>query len=248
MFQPLFTAADGYIGLAVIYGAMSLFWFVGVHGPSIVEPAIAAALVANMTDNGCVPGRSARFRCPDPGAPVLRRLHGRHRRHACPGLYVLLPAESQEMRAVGKAAIVPVCFAVNEPLLFAAPIVLNPVFFVPFVFAPIANIWILKIFIDFLGMNGFMYTLPWTVPGPSAPSWAWLPAARLCDARPYPGRRLFALYYPFFRAYDAQCAEEAKFPGGGSPPRTPRRPPSSTMPSRGKADAKALPPALLPRP
>lgn len=51
MFQPLFTAADGYIGLAVIYGAMSLFWFVGVHGPSIVEPAIAAALVANMTDN-----------------------------------------------------------------------------------------------------------------------------------------------------------------------------------------------------
>ena len=51
VFQPLFTAADGYIGLAVIYGAMSLFWFVGVHGPSIVEPAIAAALVANMTDN-----------------------------------------------------------------------------------------------------------------------------------------------------------------------------------------------------
>ena len=51
VFQPLFTAADGYIGLAVIYGAMSLFWFVGVHGPPIVEPAIAAALVANMTDN-----------------------------------------------------------------------------------------------------------------------------------------------------------------------------------------------------
>ncbi len=51
VFQPLFTAADGYIGLAVIYGAMSLFWFVGVHGPSIVEPAIAAALVSNMTDN-----------------------------------------------------------------------------------------------------------------------------------------------------------------------------------------------------
>ena len=80
-----------------------------------------------------------------------------------PGFVTELQAAA---RAVGKAAIVPVCFAVNEPLLFAAPIVLNPVFFVPFVFAPIANIWILKIFIDFLGMNGFMYTLPWTVPGP----------------------------------------------------------------------------------
>lgn len=100
-------------------------------------------------------------------------------------------AKSQEMRAVGKAAIVPVCFAVNEPLLFAAPIVLNPVFFVPFVFAPIANIWILKIFIDFLGMNGFMYTLPWTVPGPIGTIMGLASSrARLCDARPYPGCRL----------------------------------------------------------
>lgn len=50
-FQPIFQAADGYIGLAIIYGAMSLFWFVGVHGPSIVEPAISAALVLNLTTN-----------------------------------------------------------------------------------------------------------------------------------------------------------------------------------------------------
>ena len=27
VFQPLFSAADGYVGLALIYGAMSLFWF-----------------------------------------------------------------------------------------------------------------------------------------------------------------------------------------------------------------------------
>ena len=29
VFQPLFSAADGYVGLALIYGAMSLFWFIG---------------------------------------------------------------------------------------------------------------------------------------------------------------------------------------------------------------------------
>ena len=38
--QPNTTAADGYIGLAIIYGAMSLFWFVGIQGPSIVEPLL----------------------------------------------------------------------------------------------------------------------------------------------------------------------------------------------------------------
>ena len=41
LLQPLFTAADGYLGICIIWGAMALFWFVGVHGPSIVEPAIA---------------------------------------------------------------------------------------------------------------------------------------------------------------------------------------------------------------
>ena len=51
LFQPLFSAADGYVGIAIIYGAMSLFWFVGVHGPSIVEPAVEVALLAGMTEN-----------------------------------------------------------------------------------------------------------------------------------------------------------------------------------------------------
>ena len=32
-------------------GAMALFWFVGVHGPSIVEPAIAAIIYANVEAN-----------------------------------------------------------------------------------------------------------------------------------------------------------------------------------------------------
>ncbi|MFQ7392800.1 MAG: PTS transporter subunit EIIC [Collinsella aerofaciens] len=32
---------------------------------------------------------------------------------------------SKQLKAVGKASVVPVMFAVNEPLLFAAPIILN---------------------------------------------------------------------------------------------------------------------------
>lgn len=51
LLQPLFTAADGYLGIAIIWSAMALFWFVGVHGPSIVEPAIAAIIYANVETN-----------------------------------------------------------------------------------------------------------------------------------------------------------------------------------------------------
>ena len=41
VFEPLFTAADGWVGVTIIFGAFAFFWFVGIHGPSIVEPAIA---------------------------------------------------------------------------------------------------------------------------------------------------------------------------------------------------------------
>ena len=57
-------------------------------------------------------------------------------------------------------------FGVNEPILFGAPVVLNPIFFIPFVTAPILNVWIFKFFVDTLGMDGFIYNLPWTTPGP----------------------------------------------------------------------------------
>ena len=61
---------------------------------------------------------------------------------------------SKQLKAVGKASVVPVMFAVNEPLLFAAPIILNPYFLIPFLFAPVANVLIGKFFIDFLGLFG----------------------------------------------------------------------------------------------
>ncbi|NLD30994.1 MAG: PTS transporter subunit EIIC, partial [Trichococcus flocculiformis] len=51
LFEPLFTAADGYLGITIIFGAYALFWFVGIHGPSIVEPAIAAITYANIETN-----------------------------------------------------------------------------------------------------------------------------------------------------------------------------------------------------
>ena len=69
-------------------------------------------------------------------------------------------AKSKELRAIGRASSVPVLFGVNEPILFGAPLILNPVFFVPFICAPILNVWLFKIFVDYIGMNSFLYILP----------------------------------------------------------------------------------------
>nr|WP_281510323.1 hypothetical protein [Lactobacillus taiwanensis] len=34
----------------------------------------------------------------------------------------------------------PVIFGINESILFGAPLILNPIFFIPFIFASILNV------------------------------------------------------------------------------------------------------------
>ena len=211
VFQPLFSAADSYVGLAIIYGAMSLFWFVGVHGPSIVEPAISAALVANMSANltAYQAGEQATHVLSLSSQYFVVCLGGTGATLVICFMFAFL-AKSKEMKAIGRASIIPTLFNVNEPFLFGAPMVLNPIFFVPFVFAPICNIWALKIFVDLIGMDGFLYTLPWTVPGPvgiimglgfQPLAFVFLAAVLAID---------FLVYYPFFKVYDREkCEEEA---------------------------------------
>jgi len=166
VFKPLFTAADGYTGLAIIYGAMAMFWFVGIHGPSIVEPAVTAIYIANVEANLQLyqAGQHATFALTHGTSYFVATLGGTGATLMFTAMCAFI-AKSKQLRAVGKASIVPVTFAVNEPILFGAPIVLNPVLFVPFILTPILNVWLFKFFIDNLGMNGFLYILPWTTPG-----------------------------------------------------------------------------------
>lgn len=166
-FQPLFTAADGYLGLAVIYGAMSLFWFVGIQGPSIVEPAVSAIYYVNIANNLELfqAGKHA-ANILTPGCQQFVATLGGTGATLVVTLMFAFMAKSKELKAVGKASSIPVLFGVNEPILFGAPLILNPIFFIPFILAPILNVWIFKLFVDVLKMNSFMYILPWTTPAP----------------------------------------------------------------------------------
>ncbi|MCD7809051.1 MAG: PTS lactose transporter subunit IIBC, partial [Erysipelotrichaceae bacterium] len=214
-FKPIFTAADGYLGLAIIYGAMSLFWFVGIQGPSIVEPAVSAIYYVNIAANLELYQAGAHaYNILTPGVQQFVATLGGTGATLVITLMFAFMAKSKELRAVGRASSIPVLFGVNEPILFGAPLILNPIFFIPFVFAPILNVWLFKIFVDFLGMNSFMYILPWTTPGPlgiilgcgiSILSIIFAAFILVVD---------FVFYYPFFKVYDKQKCEEEALKGG----------------------------------
>lgn len=211
LFEPLFTAADGYLGITIIFGAYALFWFVGIHGPSIVEPAIAAITYANIETNFQLlqAGQHADKILTSGTQMFIVTMGGTGATLVVPFMFMWL-SKSKRNKAIGRASVVPTFFGVNEPILFGAPIVLNPVFFVPFIFAPIANVWIFKFFVDSLGMNSFSVNLPWTTPGPlgivigtgfGLLSLVLALTLIVVDV---------VIYYPFFKVYDAQILEEEK--------------------------------------
>ena len=211
LLAPLFSAADGYLGITFIFGAYAFFWFIGIHGPSIVEPAIAAITYANAEVNLKLiqQGMHADKILTSGTQMFIVTLGGTGATLVVPFMFMWL-TKSKRNRAIGRASVVPTFFGVNEPILFGAPLVLNPIFFIPFIFAPIANVWIFKFFVDTLGMNSFTSNLPWTTPGPlgivlgtNFQVLSFILAALLIVVD-------VVIYYPFLKVYDEQILEEER--------------------------------------
>ena len=211
LLAPLFSAADGYVGITIIFGAFAFFWFIGIHGPSIVEPAIAAITYANaeVNLNLLQQGMHADKILTSGTQMFIVTMGGTGATLVVPFMFMWL-CKSKRNRAIGRASVVPTFFGVNEPILFGAPLVLNPIFFVPFIFAPIANVWIFKFFVDTLGMNSFTSNLPWTTPGPlgivlgtNFQVLSFILAALLVVVD-------VIIYYPFVKVYDEQILEEER--------------------------------------
>ena len=211
LIAPLFSAADGYLGITLIFGAYAFFWFVGIHGPSIVEPAIAAITYANIDTNLHLiqAGQHADKVITSGTQMFIVTMGGTGATLIVPFLFMWI-CKSERNRAIGRASVVPTFFGVNEPILFGAPIVLNPIFFIPFIFAPIANVWIFKFFVDTLNMNSFSTNLPWVTPGPlgivlgtNFQVLSFILAGLLVVVDTI-------IYYPFVKVYDEQILEEER--------------------------------------
>ena len=211
LLSPLFTAAETYPGLILIQAATAIFGFIGVHGPSIVQPGIDPIRLANQAENlqvllaGGHPAHSLTF-----NMSLVGEFGGTGATFIVPLLLILF-MKSKQLKAVGKASIVPVAFAVNEPLLFGAPMILNPYMLIPFVAAGCVNVSVAKFFIDNVGMNGFSFVVPWATPAPigifittnfQLIALVFVAIIILLDA---------IIYLPFLKAYDKLlCDQEAE--------------------------------------
>jgi len=203
LLSPLFSASESYLGLSIIAGAMAFFWFCGVQGPSIVQPAVVPIMIANTAANLEMyqAGHQASHVLAMNTMDYVMNFGGTGSTLVLAYIFMFF-AKSKQLKAVGTASFIPGTFSVNEPILFGAPIIMNPVFFLPFILTPIVNVCMFKFFVDVLGMNSIMYTMPWTLPGfigipvstGFAPlSFVYVALIIVLD---------ILVYWPFFKTYD----------------------------------------------
>lgn len=201
--NPIFSMADSYFGLSLLFGATAFFQFLGLNGPDVVFPAVKPAMFMNLAANqdAYAAGLQPTHALTNSSYDMAIAMGGTGATLVLVLMFAFL-AKSKANKAVGRAATIPVLFAVNEPLTFGAPLIMNPMFFIPFMLAPIANSILLKFFIDVLGMSGFIMEVPWTMPGilglPLGTnldplSFVLVGVILLVDA---------VIYYPFFKVYD----------------------------------------------
>ncbi|MCI8556409.1 MAG: PTS sugar transporter subunit IIC [Lachnospiraceae bacterium] len=131
---PLSAIVQTTPGIIIMALACQLFWFLGIHGGLVVEPIrsplSAAALAANIA--AVEAGQAAT-------QPLTRGLWTVFIVVGGAGLTlslifaILMFSKREEHRAIAKLSLFPGICGIGEPMVFGLPLVLNPVFAVPFI-------------------------------------------------------------------------------------------------------------------
>lgn len=211
LMRPIVTATDSLVSVIILVLLITVFWSFGIHGVSIIGTlARPIWLTLFEANTAAAAAGTAGTALPHIAAePFFQWFIWIGGSGATIGLAIAMAffSKSAYSKALGKTAFAPALFNINEPLIFGAPIVLNPILIIPFITAPLVMA-IIAWFATSLGwVNRVVVTAPWTLPGPigaflATNDWraAVLSVILIIIS--------FLIYFPFFKIYDQKLLEE----------------------------------------
>lgn len=205
---PLFNMALNPFTVILIVTFGNILWLFGIHGTSVVYSILMPVLMQNMAANAeaYLKGGEAALTL-YPTSLLMWMAMGAT---GCTlGLTVLMSrSKAPQLKTLGKLSLIPNWCGINEPVLFGAPIVLNPILGIPFIIAPIVT-GILGYAASALGIVHLQHIVLWSMLPLGmqnfiqAGSWTNFVAEYVLVA-------VSALiYYPFFKVYEKQLLDEA---------------------------------------
>jgi PTS system cellobiose-specific IIC component len=205
--QGLSDSLPGAIGIALF---ISLLWWFGIHGQSVVNGVVTSLLTANALANSDLLRTSGELVVGKGAHIVTQQFLDSFLILSGSGITfgiviaMLFAAKSQQYKSLGKVSLFPALFNINEPVVFGFPVVMNPIMFIPFIAVPVLAAILVygAVAIGFVQpFSGVL--LPWSTPmiisGLLVAGWqgAIIQIAILAIS--------IAIYYPFFKKQDSMA-------------------------------------------
>lgn len=213
--KPLSTLGGSLFGAIVAVLLIQLLWSVGLHGAAIVGGIMGPIWLSLMDENRKIfqehPGAVLPHVITQQFFDLWIYVGGSGATLAL-AMAMLFRSRSQQLKKLGRLAIAPGIFNINEPITFGMPIVMNPLLIIPFIIVPIV-ITIVSYFAMSTGLvaKPSGVAVPWTTP--------FIISGYLATGGKISGSILqivnffiaLVIYYPFFAMWDKQKVEEEGF-------------------------------------
>lgn len=208
--RPLIVASDTLTALLISLLLCHLLWFIGIHGALIITGIMNPFWMTYLFENQQALAQNS--------APPHIYLQGFWDFYlliggigsTLPLVFMALRSRSRQLKSVGKIGLVPSLFNINEPLLFGFPIILNPLFLVPFIAVPAINACIAW-YLTHLGiLDRVVAMLPWSMPAPLGAAWSANGSWKNMFMCLFAFFNAWMIYRPFFRVYELQLIEREK--------------------------------------
>lgn len=209
IFKPLVYAANTLPGVLVPVFLITLLWASGIHGVSVVG-SVARPVWLVLLEENMAAAASGTAVLPNIGPePFFQWFIWIGGSGATLGLVILLLfSKSKYLKQLGRASLLPGICNINEPIIFGAPIMLNPVLAIPFIIGPIITTIITYAVMYFNIVARPSVLPPWTLP---APIGAYLATGGDWKAFVLVVINILimtAVYYPFFKVYEKKMVQE----------------------------------------
>lgn len=164
--EPLRKVNTSLVGTVLIYSFGNLLFTFGIHQTVVNGTILEPLLLVNMNENmaAAAAGNEIPHIINSTFVPTFGMLGGTGSTICLLIVAFLFFRKNQQYSELGKLAVAPGLFNINEPIIFGFPIVFNLPMIIPFVLTPAIGI-IIAYFATAIGfMNKCTVLVPWTTP------------------------------------------------------------------------------------
>ena len=168
---PMQGVTDTFGGAMMLGFLVPFLWFFGVHGSTLVSGIMGPILTANSLENTAILNSGKELTIANGGHIVTQQFLDQFMTVTGAGMtigilmFMVMFARSAQFKQLGRLALLPAIFNINEPILFATPIVMNPIMALPFILTPMVS-GVITYFALYSGLVPLFtaVVVPWTTP------------------------------------------------------------------------------------